>query len=145
MGDLIDEIESRAASDGSVDYEAMRWWISTIQLVSSKILGLMMLVIIIGFPLMVSFEIACLYIPPLQGFLSKEHGKVVGFVLRDAKKALQKACTEETGKNVGLIYLGIKLKKIIIILLFDFIILSGGNIIVKLVSTLISGILKAIV
>lgn len=144
MGDLIEEIESRASSDGSVDYEAMRWGAETIQLVSSKILGLMMLIILIGFPIMIAVEIACIYIPLFQGLLEGEVSKVIGFVLRDAREAFRKANTVETGRNIGLVYLRIKLKKIIIVSIFDVIILSGGNIIIKGVSSLIYGIIKSI-
>lgn len=138
VDEIIDGIVKKLENDGSVDYIALTEKVYIIKDITEAILGLFVSLIIIGVPLVVTFEIIYLNIPIVQrGFENlmirtegKRINRVLGLVLRDARLAVSKANTVETGVSVNGVYLRMKIKSIIIAVVCVAVVLGLGSTIV---------------
>lgn len=120
VSDIIDGIKETTVDDGGANYIQMNQGISTIATVVSTILGYMMVILVVGVSIVVALEVLYLNIPPLNSALerltekSKSSNKILGLILRDARRAIYNADAIRTGNSVNVEYLKIKWKIILL-------------------------------
>ena len=151
VDEIVNDITGHMVTDGSANYIQLIESLNTIEKISSVILGLMVVVIIIGVPLVVAVEIVYINFPMAQESferaLIKTTGnlnKALGLMLRDAKLAVLKANTIETGENVNYVYLRLKIKAILIAVLLAASILGIGPVIIDIIMSIAQSILSGI-
>lgn len=145
---LLEEIESRATSNGEVDYLMLTNILEVVQSFTSKFIGFMIVLVAVGLPIIIALEVIYINNSTLQDteerIRDSKGGKVLGVVLRDGIRAVKLANTVETGKAVGIVYLGIKIKKIVIVTIIEVILITGSDIIVSLVGKLLGGLFSVL-
>lgn len=151
VDEIVNDITGHMVTDGSANYIQLIESLNTIEKISSVILGLMVVVIIIGVPLVVAVEIVYINFPMAQESferaLIKTTGnlnKALGLMLRDAKLAVLKANTIETGENVNYVYLRLKIKAILIAVLLAASVLGIGPVIIDIIMSIAQSILSGI-
>lgn len=118
IGQMTNEIIARVNSDGSVDYIQLEESMSVINTIYPFVLGFLIVVITLLIPIVVSLEIVYICFPVIREgadeILIRIEGKgkktsVLGFALRDARKAVKIANTDMVGEQSALwIYLKLK-------------------------------------
>lgn len=149
VDEIVNDITNHLSTDGSANYIKLIESLHTIEKVSSVILGLMVVVILLGIPIVVSVELVYINFPVAQEQFEKvlikttgNLNKALGLVLRDAKLAVLKANTIETGNNVNIIYLKLKIKSILIAVIAAASILGAGPIIVDIILSITQSLLQ---
>jgi hypothetical protein len=153
VGEITEGLDSAISSDGSLNhitiYEATR----VIGRVASLVVGFLTVVIIILVPFVVGLEIIYICFPIIRNktddLISKLEakgmaGKTIGFTFRDAKQSVFLAETTEVGTNPLWIYLKIKCKSIMFLMLVLSLIVQGSDTIINIVWNLISRIVSTI-
>ncbi|MEM4385404.1 MAG: hypothetical protein QXD03_02515 [Candidatus Anstonellales archaeon] len=152
MGDLINKLEETFESDGSVDYISLSTWLTNIKELMGVITGLLAYLIVIGLSLIMVLEILYINIPIFRNSIDeklqsdigdKRRKRVLGLVLRDAIYVVNRANTVSTGKNVNYMYLGVKLKYIVVMIFVLSVVLDGASGVVKLLLKIAKSIIDA--
>ena len=109
IGDLVNNLENRMYSDGTVDHISIIEVTDMIQRVSSVILGVLAWLILIMLPIVIAIEIIYICFPIIREKTNEmilkleQRGykhNIPGFVLRDAIKAIKDA-EEQMAKGNG--------------------------------------------
>jgi len=147
---LVNEITSYMVSDGSVNYITLIEQVGIVDAITGTVLGLLVTLIVIFLPIVIVIEILYLNIPVIQESIEQkifENGNkgniILGLVLRDARLAVQKANTIETGKSVNLIYLQLKIKAILLAIILVGLVLGVGGTIVQVIVKIAKPIIDA--
>ena len=136
---------------GGTDNITLREVTNTITVITSKLLGIALVVIVISVPIIVTLELIYVNFPiirtPMDALYNKLGSKGVsrralGLVLGDARKAVEQANTVKTGRNATLVYIGIKVKSVMMITFIVAIIGLGSGTLVNLVLDMFSGVIK---
>ncbi|MBR1455098.1 MAG: hypothetical protein IJ593_10730 [Lachnospiraceae bacterium] len=112
--DLLEE------DSGHADYIFANTAIGTIGRLVSFILGIIIVILAIGIPVIIIFEICYINLPFIRepiDYMSDRYErakKAAGLLLRDARKAVTEANTKETGQSANAIYFRIKIKTVFI-------------------------------
>lgn len=147
---IIEGIKSKLDSNAGVDYIQLNEQVMYIKDLADKIAGLLITIIIIGIPIITCLELMYINIPIIQDGINnvlekyKSGGKVLGLVLRDGRLALERANTVETGKSVNGVYIGIKLKSILIAVVLVVLVLEFSGVIVEFIIKLGAWVLESI-
>lgn len=149
VDEIVNDIQNGIVSTGGADYIQLIEQVGMIRTIAELILGLFVTIIIIGLPVIIALEICYINFPVMQSsfnnILNKTSGNInraLGLVLRDAKIALTRANTVETGRDVNYIYLLIKLKAILIAIFSVGLVIGVGPIIVQLIIKIASSIIE---
>lgn len=149
VDEIVNDIQNGIVSTGGADYIQLIEQVGMIRTIAELILGLFVTIIIIGLPVIIALEICYINFPVMQAsfnnILNKTSGNInsaLGLVLRDAKIALTRANTVETGRDVNYIYLLIKLKAILIAIFSVGLVIGVGPIIVQLIIKIASSIIE---
>ena len=125
VGDVVEQLKGKFESDGSIDY--IQWYQQTniITRILSLVLGLLICLILLLVPLVVSLELIYVAFPFVREKMDElsvslegkglRH-KALGFALRDAKEAVERANTTQVGKPAMTIYLWLKLKSMMFLM-----------------------------
>lgn len=154
----VDEIKSGLAdkieSDGTFDYIQLIEQSGTIGRIASIVTGVLVVVILILVPLISACEIIYIAFPVFREKIDtllvkiEDKGvahKAIGFTLRDAIEAVERANTEYIGeKSAMLIYLQLKVKSLEFVMFIIAIVLAGSSTIVSVVWKAIQGILDSL-
>ena len=148
---IVNELSRRSTSDSSVDYILLEEIMSIIQTIYPIILGFIATVILMIIPIVTTLEIIYICFPVIREFandlLVKIEGKgkaqnVLGFVLRDARKAVTIANTRMVGEHSALwIYLKLKSKSLIIASLLIAAVLILATDIIDIIMNLVKSML----
>lgn len=138
------------SDDGGADYLALYEGLGIAGDVISWILGILIVIVLIGLPVIVSIEVLFLNVPTFQSTIdrmmeeNKTANKIIGTCLRDAKRAIYRANTSETGQSANGIYFGIKLKTVFITFVIIGIVLGPGVILVNFLVDRVKDLLSLI-
>lgn len=150
--DLVRELRNKALNGQGVNHLQLHNGIDLISRISEFILGILAVLIITVLPLIVTLEIIYINFPIVRGQLDnvRDRGtghfkKAVEFSLRDAIKAVEQANTVQTGKSANFIYLVLKIKWICLVVFAISIVLGGGELIISILMSLLSGLLDVLV
>lgn len=146
--DIIDGINRGIENhgDAGIDHSMMIEATSNISRVLSVLYGVLVVLIYIAVPVMISLEIMYICFPIIRSkteeFLVKIEGRgfmcrTLGFTLRDAREAVYRANTIDTGKSPIYIYLVMKCKSVTVIMFIIFIVLNGRENIIRFVWSLV--------
>lgn len=149
-GDIIDAIQEKLFADSGTDYIYLHEGIGLTEEVLNKILGILVVFVIVGMPVVVAIELLFINIPALnypilEAIDNKTPlGKIFGLCLRDAKRAIVEADTVRTGESVNMVYFKIKIKSIIIAVFIVGMILGPGKMLVVFLGNRLQDILDLI-
>lgn len=113
-GEILEGIRSKLENDGSADYITLNESLGVIVTIGEILIGLLTGLIILSIPLMIALEVMYINFPVVHervdqlSIRSAGWEKTTGFVLRDAKAAVERANTIETGSSANWIYLKLK-------------------------------------
>ena len=151
--DIKDGIGNAVDSGGDYDYISIIQSVSDITRVLEFLYGFLIVVIMILVPLIVTLELMYICFPVLReqmeklvvkvegkGFL----GKTVGFTLRDARTAVQRAETVMTGKSPLTIYLKLKCTSLMMVMFIIAVVLAGAEGFVGFVRSLVDNVITYI-
>lgn len=150
VGDIINDINSIMIDDGGANYLQLHEALGMTGEIMDILIGIIVIAILIGIPVITSFEIAYINLPPLQQSLdiaatkSKSVERLLGVCLRDARLAILKANTIETGESPNVIYFKLRIKTVLIATIVVAILLGPFNIIISYLVSLVQGILDSI-
>ena len=120
VGELVDAMGNMVTDDGGANYIQLHENLAMIDQIVSFLVGLLVVVIAVGIPLIVALEVLYINIPTIQDSMdkftegNKRLERIIGLCFRDARLALYRANTSETGKSANMCYLGIKIKAILL-------------------------------
>lgn len=151
-GELATEIQDRLnAGSGSANQIVIKDVVYQIGKVSATLLGFIVLIIIIAVPIVVALELIYLSFPTMServddimNKLDNKRGRVYGFAFHDARLALKRANTEQTGKSAYSIYLVIKIKSIFCAVFVIAMILGMTTPVIELAFNMVSGLFDVI-
>ena len=144
--DIINEMQELVIDDGGGNYVTLYEGLGIAGEVISKILGILIILELIIFPIVISLEVMYINIPMFQDSLTKAMNKnktannVLGIFLRDAINAIKDADTVRTGESPNKIYLIRKSKLIFLVFLINGIILGPVTMIINWIVRIVSGI-----
>lgn len=150
---LIEELKETFGADNGADQILIRESSSTISRIASFILGFLTVIIIIIFPLIVSLEIVYIAFPAIRDKVDQlavwmdtkgADARIVSVAFRDAKEAIARANTVETGRSPFWIYLIMKIKSIYFVFFVIALVIQGGDSIVRMVFNLLGGLITHI-
>lgn len=150
---LIEELKETFGADNGADQILIRESSSTISRIASFILGFLTVIIIIIFPLIVSLEIVYIAFPAIRDKVDQlavwmdtkgADTRIVSVAFRDAKEAIARANTIETGRSPFWIYLIMKIKSIYFVFFVIALVIQGGDSIVRMVFNLLGGLITHI-
>lgn len=124
--------------------------LSTMETVLSSILGLAIVILAIGIPLIIALEVCYINIPFFRSTADKlaETADIlerpVGLMFRDARKAIEQANTVKTGRSANAEYIRIKI--VTIFIAFTVIALCFGpiNVIIRIIAGVVIDIIQAL-
>ena len=150
IDEVIDGISNYGGNDGGANYAALHEGLAISQYLVSKVLGILVIAVLIGLPVVIIIEIAYLNLPIFNGYTHKiadKHAgfrKVFGLCLRDAQLAEYRHETDENYKSVNYYYLLIKIKTVLIVFICVGIVLGPMNIIIQYIVKLVSNAANAL-
>ena len=151
VDEIIEDITERLASDGTVDYIQLTEHVRIVERLAEVIFGVMSAVIIIGLPIIVAIELMYINFPAFRGkadeFTRKHTGRasrVVGLALGDARLALERANTIETGVTANRVYFNIKSKAIVIAVMMVTLALGAGSFVISILVNIVEAILRGL-
>ena len=130
VSDILKDMQGLIQDNGSQDYLTYYKGQSVIAFIANNLLGYIAVLLIIGIPIIVSFELFYINIPVLSNYVdklvdnSKAVEKIMGLCLRDARVAIYNANTVETGRSANYEYLRIKLKHVCIAIIIAVLLLG---------------------
>lgn len=148
--DIMNGISELIQDDGGANYVALHEGLGIVGDITSWILGLLVMIVLIGFPIIVALEVLFINVPVVQSSVLKlmdkstTVNKIMGICLRDAKRAIYLANTKETGKSVNKIYLLIKIKVLFIAIFIIGIILGPVAVIINTVIKIVKDFVSVI-
>lgn len=151
--DITNELEKRTTSDGTVDRIQLIQQVTDITRITGFLYSLLSSIILVVVPLIVSLEITYMCFPLLREGLERLSikfekitmaNRVLGVCLRDAREAVTRANTVQTGRSALFIYAGIKLKSLMIVMFVVCLVLKGGPDIINFVMSLIGSVIDYI-
>lgn len=149
--DIANGMGEYLQSDGTANYIMMIEGLGVTGKIAGAIIGLLVVIIMIGIPLVVSIEVCYINFPNMQLRIEKLHSRlsgkrrdIVGLVLRDANRALKEAATTSYGESVNYIYLKIKCKSIFISIFIVAMVLGPGQFLIGIALNLVKGLVSAI-
>jgi hypothetical protein len=150
--DIREELDRKTQSSGDVDYISLRESMSVISRIVSTVSGILIVTIIFTISIVILLE--ALYIlfnvfragvdSTITRYGENRRGKILGFAFRDARLAVMKAETVETGKSALSVYMWIKCKSVMFIMFIVAIILMGSGPIIDLVWDLATRVINII-
>lgn len=150
---IIDSISEKTQSDGSIDRIRFIEQTDNIQQIANFLYGFVTTVILLVVPLVIAMEVIYICFPFIRDKFDKllikveskgTAKKVIGLALRDAKAAVYKANTTQTGESALYLYLIIKCKSMMFIMFIICMVLKGTSPIIMMVWTMIKNILNNI-
>lgn len=149
VDDIVNGMSSYLESDGKADYIGLIEGISLVQDIVSMILGLLVMIIAIGLPIIVAIEVCYINFPIIQEAYDKLYNrlegkanKVFGLVIRDARISVERSHTTHMGENVNWIYLRIKCKQVFICVFIVAMILLPGQFLLQQAFILMKGVIS---
>lgn len=148
--DVMIGISELIQDDGGADYIKLHEGLGIVSDVASWILGLLVMIILIGFPIIVALEVLFINVPVFQSSIIKlmdkntTLNKIMGICLRDAKRALYLANTKDTGESANKVYLFIKVKVLFIAVFMVGMILGPISVVVSTVIDITNDLINAI-
>ena len=145
--DIVDGISGYLPNDGMADYISMIEGLGIVGQIAALIVGLLVMVIIVGLPLVIAIEVCYINFPFIQsgcdGIYHRLRGKasrIFGLVIRDARKAVEISKTTEYGTSVNWIYLRIKIKSVFLAVFIVAMVLGPGQFLLAQAWKLVRGI-----
>lgn len=120
VSDILNGMGELYVDDGGANYLQLHQVTYFFSVVVNYLISILTVIVIVGVPLIIAMELLYINIPVFQGSVNRaaegdpRFEKIVGIFLRDAKVALYRANTAETGKSANAVYLGIKWKTVFI-------------------------------
>lgn len=149
VDDIIGDISSILANDGSANYIQLTEQTTFFQTISETLLGIIVVLIVAILPLIVALETMYINLPILQERInntnesgSKFIKRMNEIVFRDARLALTRANAIVTGRSANLEYLRIKLKTIIIAIITISFAMGLGPAVISIIINITQGIIK---
>jgi len=150
ISEIVNNLENELATDPGTNYKVLLESYSTITRVMSLVLGILVVLIWIMFPVIVILEISFITIPLFQSgvyglvdkFKSKGFSSFIQITFRDAMKAIEASETGQTQLPPAGYYLIHKVKSAMFAAFVIALIVGNGTRIVELISTFMSGILR---
>ena len=151
VNEIVDGVLSNIDNDSGANYIALIENLNTIGRITEVILGLMVAIIVIGLPFVIAIEVIYMNFPFIQDkyeqALMSTEGKMkglLGLVIRDARESVRIASMGDGGQTVNRIYLGRKMKTIILSVVTVGLVLTGGTAITQLIVNIANSILSGI-
>lgn len=148
VSDIVDGMSKYFQSDGKADYITLIEGVAIIRNITSLILGLLVMIISIGLPIVVAIEVCYINFPPVQhaydNLYNRLEGKantVFGLVIRDARISIERAHTTHMGENVNWIYLKIKCKQVFLAVFIIVMVMVPGSFLLEQAFILVNGII----
>ncbi len=149
VDDIIKGITERIISDGSADYIQLNEQLNFVDTLARLILGLMVIIIVIGIPLVVVVELVYINFPVFRDTYKKvtlrtsgRLNSTLGLVVRDARLAVEKSTTTDIHTATNLIYLKIKSKSIIISMILVGVVLGSGPYVIRIIVNITGKIIE---
>ena len=120
VSEIYEGIKESIVDDGTGNFIELQVWMSEANTIVSIIVGTILAFTVFFSSFIIGLEILYINFPTLQSSMDimAEHNmqleKILGLALRDARKALYKSNTLETGRSVNLEYFSIKWRVIFI-------------------------------
>lgn len=150
---IVNELTSRLETDGKMDFINMIEIADTVQTIGSLVLGILSVAILILVPLISVIEIVYICFPvvrdKMEQLIIKVESKgmsnrVLGFTLRDAREAVERANTNMIGERSALwIYFQLKIKSIFFVLFVLVFVVQGYKPITDFIWKLFGGLVEA--
>lgn len=149
---IVNDMKSYLHSDVGYDYIMLIEGLGVIGKITSNILGLFIVILTLGIPLIVAIEVMYINFPIMQlkinNFYNRLEGKAnkaLGVVLRDAMWAVELSKTEEYGKSANLIYLRLKCKVIFLSVFLIALTIGPGHVLIIHTYNIVSGIIDGLI
>lgn len=149
--DVVEGLNGYLQNDGMADYITMMEGLGLVGQIASLVVGLLVTFIIVGLPVVIALEVAYINFPVVQGgyekFYTRLQGKasrIVGLVIRDARRAVELSQTSEYGTSVNWIYLRMKCKAVFICVFIVAMVLGPGQFLIAQAWNLVNGILNSL-
>ena len=148
--DIVQGIKDNMGGTGNIDRGVSIQFLNTVDSVLGAILGIIVVVLALGIPLIIALEICYINIPIFRSSLDKITEKVdvlsrpVGLVFRDARKAMKEANTVKTGQSTNAVYLRMKIGTILLAFVMISLCFGPINIVISIVTGLVKSIIQAL-
>lgn len=143
---MREEIIKDFGDTNSVDYIGLTEGIMGITKYAEVVMGFLVVLIFSLMTFVVALELIYINLPIFRGKMDElinSGRKMAGLVLHDAVLAVEKANTVQTGKSTNKIYLGMKIKHIVIAVVLLNIILLGWRPIIGIVVSIANRVIEA--
>ena len=136
VSDILTGLEQMLGKSNATDLISLYEGLGLVGQIGGIILGILLVLIIILTPIIVGLEVIYINFSILQekidalGEKNRVLGRTLQICLRDARLALVKANTIETGVTVNQVYLGLKIKSLIITVIIIGIILGPAQLMI---------------
>ena len=150
VGEIVNGISNLLIDDGSANYEMLHEGLGTTSEVIGSVIGILVMILIIGIPIMVALEVCYINFPILQNRIdriseaSKGADKFVGFIFRDARLTLYNTDTGKSDRNRNSEYFHLKIKNIIIAYVCVAIVLGPGNLIIQYIAFAVQHVIQSL-
>lgn len=152
IGDLVTDLESRMQTSGEVNQIIMIESVTTITSIYNFLLGLVIVTVGVIMPLVIILEILYIAYPVVRESTNnmlikiEKRGRklnVLGFALRDGIKAVELSNTRMIGeKSAMAIYLGLKIKSIMLAAIITVTVTTLGRNIITFVYNLVQSFVQ---
>ena len=147
--EIVEGISGYMETDGFVDYIGLMEGLGTIGRITSIVLGLLVVTIVIFMPIVIAVEVCYINFPVFRDGYDKMGGRLqgrgkeaLGFVVMDARIAVEQAQTQKIGTSANLIYLKRKMKYIFLGMFSLALILGPGEMLVAIALKLVQDIMS---
>ncbi len=151
VDDIINGMQGYLSTDGEANYIALTEGTGIIGEIASAVIGVLIVIILLGLPLVIGIEVCYINFPIFQDYYERIYNRlrgkassVFGLVVRDARMAVERSHTTENGQSANWIYLKIKCKSIFICFFIIAMVLGPGTFLIKQAFMLASGVLTAL-
>ena len=149
VNDIVDGISGYLENGGKADYIAMIEGVSIAEEIITSIAGLLVVFIMVMMPVVIGVEVCYINFPIFQDAYERLYqrlqGKpshIFGFVIRDARMAVERSRTTEMGQSPNWLYLKIKCKAIFICFFIIYMVLGPGQFLISQAAILANGLLS---
>lgn len=146
--EIIGGMSDLLVDDGGANYQMLITGSDMISSILSFIAGFIVTVILVGLPLIVAVEVVYINFSPFSESLrrlsekDKKLERIIGLCLRDAKTAIYRANTRQTGRSANAEYLAIKIKTVFIAFIIVGLTLGTANFVIAYLTKLIVRIIS---
>lgn len=148
VDNIINGIRGNLANDGSVDYIQLTERIVFAERILKTILGVLVLVVLIGLPLIIAIELVYINFPIIresdEKLLNITRGrikKMLELTIRDARIAVERVNTVEYGGNANWVYLKIKSRSVLIAVMAVALTIGLGTPVIQFIVDMVAKIL----